>query len=47
MSSDVGWLPPIYARCGRGRMHVRVIWGGTVKKDKDGTFMLVCPFCEE
>jgi hypothetical protein len=42
-----GSLPPIYATCGRCRMQVLVIFGGTVKKGTDGTFMLVCPFCED
>lgn len=47
MASATGSLPPIYARCGRCRMQVLVIIGGTVKKSPDGMFLLVCPFCEE
>jgi len=44
---STGSLPPIYSTCGRCGHKVLVIWGGTIKKAADGTFMLVCPFCEE
>ena len=40
-------LPPIYSTCGRCKNKVLVIWGGTIKQAKDGTFILACPFCEE
>ena len=37
--------PPIYMHCGSCHQQVLMIPGGTLKKSKDGAFILVCPFC--
>ena len=38
-------LPPIWMHCGSCNQKVLMIPGGTLKKSKDGAFVLVCPLC--